>query len=66
MTNQPEWTFIATLANPEGIRVTATITVPVDAAWKDVREVAELAQMVASRGMSDVGRSREASERMPF
>jgi hypothetical protein len=67
MTDDARWTFRSTVTSPDGVTVVATITVPAAIAWKDVREVSELAQMVASRGLADTMRSRETSnERCPF
>lgn len=63
----PPHVFTAQETSQHGIRVTVTITVPQDSFWKDVRDVAEHAQMAASRAMSSTLQSRtKANEECPF
>lgn len=57
------WEFRAAEARPDGVRVDVTIAVPAGITWKDMRELAEVAQMTASRAMAQVIAS---SERPPF
>ena len=57
----PEWTFDSTVTDPGGVRVTTTITVPADAAWADVRECGELAQMGSHVTVGHVMKSRTSS-----
>jgi hypothetical protein len=59
--NMPEWTFRSTMTDPAGWRVTTVITVPVNAAWGDVKECGELAQMGAFRAAELVAKSRQQS-----
>jgi hypothetical protein len=64
----PEWTFEAAVTDLSGIRVTTTITVPMDAEWNDVRESGELAQMGAFVTANHVAKSiaRSAEKEPPF
>ncbi|ALG07632.1 hypothetical protein H4W33_010490 [Kibdelosporangium phytohabitans] len=57
------WTFESTITDPNGVRVTVTVSVPLERAWKDVGESAELAQMAASRAQAML---RDSRERAPF
>lgn len=65
---QPEWTFETTVTDLSGIRIQATITVPADAEWNDVRECGELAQMGAHFTLGHVLKSvaRSAEKEPPF
>lgn len=58
---QSEWTFRSTYTDPGGVRVTTVISVPVDAAWNDVQECGQLAQMGALHAAKFVAKSRQAS-----
>lgn len=60
----PAWTFESTVTHLNGVRVTTTITVPADAAWTDVQECGELAQMGASQTATRVIKSSQ--EDVPF
>lgn len=63
----PPHVFTAQETDPAGIRVTVTVTVPQDAAWKTLRDVSEFAQMTASRAMAQTLQSRRTSlEECPF
>ena len=64
----PDWTFESTATNPNGVRITTTITVPVDAEWNDVRECGELAQMGSHLTLGHVLKSiaRSAENEVPF
>lgn len=55
--------FTAAEESPDGVRVAVTITVPIEIAWLDVRELLELAGMTASRGMTVVNQNREMSQK---
>lgn len=63
---EPCTTFTAQEVDRFGVRVTVTISVPIDAQWKHTRECAEYAQMAASRTMSQLTKSREAVMEQPF
>lgn len=60
---ETEWTFESNICHPDGIRVQITITVPCRAAWKDVGEAGEVAQMTAWRAMEQL---KSCRERPPF
>jgi hypothetical protein len=53
------WVFRASETDPVGIQVDVVIAVPNGVAWKDMRELAEVAQMTASRAMTQAIVSRE-------
>ena len=57
------WVFESTVTQPDGIRVQVVITVPIGTAWKDVGETAEIAQMTATRALSQI---TTCKERPPF
>lgn len=57
------WVFESTATQPDGIRVQVSISIPPGAAWKDVGETAEIAQMTASRAMTQI---HTCKERPPF
>lgn len=59
----PDWEFESVITGPDGIRVRVTVTVPAGAAWRDVGESAEIAQMTASRAMTQIA---QCKERPPF
>jgi hypothetical protein len=65
---QPEWRFESTVTDLNGVRVTATITVPANAEWNDVRECSELSQMGANFTANHVAKSIQASadKEVPF
>jgi len=64
---EPEWKFEAAITSPAGVRVVATVTVPQDQVWKDVGEVAELAQMCASQAATRLTKMvRDSANRIPF
>lgn len=58
-----EWTFESTVARPDGTQVRVTVTVPTGSTWKDIGDAAEIAQMTASRAMSQIVANQE---RCPF
>lgn len=62
MTN-PDWTFESVLTQPDGTQIRVTIAIPSRAAWKDVAETAEIAQMTASYALNQINRCKE---RPPF
>ncbi|MEV4767765.1 hypothetical protein [Micromonospora humida] len=57
------WVFESAVTQPDGIRVQVVITVPPDAAWGDVRETAEIAQMATNHALTQIDRCKE---RVPF
>lgn len=57
------WLFEHTVTQPDGIQVHVIVTVPIGAAWKDVRETAEIAQMAANHALTHIDRCKE---RPPF
>lgn len=60
----PEWTFESTVTDPNGIRVTAVITVPAEVAWTSVMECSELSQMGAAQTAGRVLKTMQ--EEPPF
>ncbi|AUI56760.1 hypothetical protein B1H26_40265 [Amycolatopsis sp. BJA-103] len=72
MTGRREWTFRSEVVTPHGIRVEVAVSVPTDLAGTDVLEVAEHAQMAATRLNSTLqraeksGRGRVFREEIPF
>lgn len=65
---ESEWTFRSTYTDPGGVRITTVIAVPVDAAWSDVQECGELAQMGALHTANLLVKSRQHSldKEIPF
>lgn len=62
-----EWTFEAVVTTPTGVHTVVTVTVPQDQAWRDVAELAELAQMCASQASARLTKMlRDSAERTPF
>ncbi|WP_410633326.1 hypothetical protein [Amycolatopsis sp. cmx-4-83] len=57
------WKFESAVTNRFGVRVAVVIDIPLSAAWKDVGECAEIAQMAASHAVAHINQS---SERPPF
>ncbi|MFE7868816.1 hypothetical protein ACFUYE_00490 [Micromonospora humida] len=57
------YVFESTVTQPDGIRVQVVITVPSRAAWSDVRETAEIAQMATNHALTQIDRCKE---RVPF
>lgn len=57
------YVFESTTTQPDGTQVYVAITVPIGAAWKDVGETAEIAQMTASRALAQI---TTCKERPPF
>lgn len=67
LSEQPPYLFRVTEVDPLGIRVSVKVLVPQGVAWKDVRDVSEIAQMTASRAMGQTTQSRRTSlEEPPF
>ena len=64
---RPPWVFEATSTDPTGLRVHVTVTVPPGAAWEDVGECGEIAQMTASKAIAQARSNRKnCQERCPF
>ena len=61
------YVFESTYTQPDGIRVQVVITIPAGEWWKDVQEAGEIAQMTASRALTQINAQIKASnERVPF
>ena len=54
---EPEWSFQSVIIDPSGVRADVTITVPAAKAGPDVREMAEIAQMMAGGVFGHILRS---------
>ena len=52
----PEWSFQSVITNPVGVRVDVTVYVPERVAGRDVRELAEIAQMMAGGAFGHIER----------
>jgi hypothetical protein len=62
-----EYVYTSTITHPNGLTVTVTARIPYPWSWKDIGEVAELAQMGASQTINRIDDARKASrERCPF
>ncbi|MGA4726267.1 hypothetical protein ACPB67_02505 [Micromonospora taraxaci] len=61
------YVFESTYSQPDGIRVQVVITIPAETFWQDVQEAGEVAQMTASRALTQInGQIKAAQERVPF
>ena len=59
-----DWTFESSITRPDGTRVHVTVAIPTGVGgWKDVGENVEIAQMTATRAMTQIIANQE---RCPF
>lgn len=61
------WVHEAIITDPTGLRVHVTVTVPPRASWRTDGETTEIAQMAATRAMTQLNKMRKTEqERPPF
>lgn len=61
------WVHEAIITDPTGLRVHVMVTVPPRASWKTDGETTEIAQMTATRAMTQLNTMRKTEqERCPF
>lgn len=61
------WVHEAIVTDPTGLRVHVTVTVPPTASWKTDHETTEIAQMTATRAMTQLTTMRKTEQdRCPF
>lgn len=61
------WLHEAAITDPTGLKVTVTVTVPVDADWDHSEECSEYAQMAAIRAIKQITKNRKDHyDKVPF